>query len=207
MTKPDTFNRDVVVELQDRVERAKNLRTRITKLQAELLQTEKQFLLLSEIGSLQVKAGNVKDARETYARIARDYDQPGMKKEALQARLVRGWCEAQLNLNEEAFETFDALAGEAASIDMTTAVLAQFERARTLQRTGRLALAITDYRNLAEVSEGISTRCYAALQFQVGYIYLSDLEMHDEAATAFGRLDNERYANEPFTRLARELLP
>jgi len=206
MTKPKTFNRDVVLELKLRAERAREIRKRINKLKMELLRTERDFDLWSEIGNLQVKAGNLKGARSTFDHIARRYDAPTYRDDRLRARLMRAWCDSRMNRLGPAQEAFDKLVGDAAGVYTEVAILAQFERARTLHLRGYTAEAIRDYDAIVEAYPDMPPRCEAALHFQVGYIKLNEQNDSEGAAKDFDRLKQDRLKDEPFSVLALEIM-
>ncbi|HUU43104.1 MAG TPA: zf-HC2 domain-containing protein, partial [Planctomycetota bacterium] len=174
MTRPDTFNRDVVNELRRRADRAIELRTRIDALKRELLRTERDFELWSEIGDLQVKAGDLKGARGTFDHIVTRYDTRGHRDDHLRARLMRAWCDSRMNRLGEAQDDFDRLVGDASGVFNDVAILAQFERARTLQLRGYTAEALKDYRDLMSAYPDLPVGCRAALEFQVGYVRLRE---------------------------------
>ncbi len=205
LTKPRTFNREVVTELTHRVQKAIELQKKIDELQGELLKTEDAFDLLSRIGSLQVRAGNLKGADETLGRVIRLYTGPQYRRRRLRLRLLRAWCQREMNRFTPAFDEFNRLTDEAGKVYPEVAMLAQYERAKTYHLRGRCAQAIDDYTDLA--NHPLTTAsCYAALEFQVGYIFLMELGNTTEAARTFEKLNRDAYRKEPFGRLAAALI-
>jgi tetratricopeptide (TPR) repeat protein len=200
-TKPKTFNRDVVEALRSRAEKAIALEDEIKAKRAELLKTEREFITLSEIGNLQVKAGDMKGAAKTFDDVARLSKAPGEEKLRLRARLMKGRCLRELNQNTKAFEEVDSLVKDAHEAYPEVAQLAQQQRAKILQYLKRYAQAIDDYRSLA-ATPGMSSTCGAALRFQVGYIYLVDLADRAQATESFKELRTGPYREQPFGRLA-----
>jgi tetratricopeptide (TPR) repeat protein len=205
LTKPDTFNRELVVELKQRAEQAVTLRGRIDELKGKLVSTENEFAVLSEIGNLQVRAGNLKGAKETCDRMIREWGDPAHAEGKLRARLLRAWCLREMNRYAPAFEELESVISDAGDAYPDVAMLAQYERAKTFQLRGRFAEAVDDYTDLAN-TPGISPACYAALEFQVGYIFLHDIGETEEAAKIFKQLDQGAYRDQPFGRLATELV-
>lgn len=205
LTKPDTFNRDLVVELGRRADRAIELQGRIFELKAELLRTENEFVVMSEIGNLQVRAGNLKGAEETFGQIIRRFDEPRYVKDRLRTRLLRAWCRREMNQYTAASDEFNSLIGEAETVHPVVSTLAQHQRAKILHLRGRYAQAIDDYTDLAS-RPNVTAACHAALEFQVGYIYLNDLGNTAAAAETFRRLTAPEYRSQPFGRLAASLL-
>jgi len=205
LTKPDTFNRELVNQLSQRAEHAAELRSQIDELKAKLLRTENEFEVLSEIGNLQVKAGNLKGAKETCEEIIREFGDPGHRRGQLRARLLKAWCLREMNQYASAFDELEPLITDAADAYPDLAMLAQYERAKTFQLRGRFAQAVDDYTELAN-TPGISPSCYAALEFQVAYIFLHDLNSPREANKIFRQLGREAYREEPFGRLAAQLV-
>ena len=201
LTRPKTFRREVVTELTRRAKKAIELQKKIKELEAELVKTEDAFDLLSRIGSLQVKAGDLQGAEKTLGRAIRTYTGPAYRKRCLRLRLVKAWCQREMNRFEPAFDEFNRLVREAAQADPAVAMLAQYERAKTHHLRGRYAQAIDDYTDLA--NHPLTTACcYAALEFQVGYIFLKELGNAAEAAKTFEKLSRDAYRNQPFGRLA-----
>jgi len=205
LTKPQTFNREVVEELMRRAGKAMDIQRKIGELQGELLETENAFDLLSQIGSLQVKAGNLKGAEETFGQLVRSYPGPEYEKQRLRLRLLKAWCQRETNRYSPAFDEFNRLIDEAGRVYPEVAALAQYGRAKTFHLRKRYAQAIDDYTDLAN-SPRTSTTCFAALEFQVGYIYLMDLGNTKQAAKVFETLSKEAYRNEPFGKLAAALV-
>ncbi len=202
LTKPETFYREVVTELRERAQKAVDLRKRIDDLQSKLLETERDFDLLSDIGGLQVRSGDLMGAEETFGRMAQS-DEKGREKDVLRARLVRAWCRRGLNRAQEAFEEFDRLVVDAREASPEVSMLAQFERAKTLQMNGRPAQALDDYRALAATPSALGPAAFAAVQFQIGYLLLTVLDLPAEAADAFRTLQARDLKGQPFARLAR----
>ena len=85
------------------------------------------------------------------------------------------------------------------------ATLAQHQRAKIFHLRGRYAHAIDDYTDLANTGE-VSPGCYAALEFQVAYIFLIDLGNTAEAVQILRQLNADEYRSQPFGRLATSLL-
>jgi tetratricopeptide (TPR) repeat protein len=205
LTKPDTFNRELVMELKQRAEEAMVLHGKIEVLRGKLVNTENEFEVLSEIGNLQVKAGNLTGAKETCDRIIRQAADPAHVEGRLRVRLLRAWCLREMNRYAPAFDEFESLITDAGEAYPDVAMLAQYERAKTFQLRGRFAEAVDDYTDLSN-TPGISPAFYAALEFQVGYIFLHDIGDAGEAAKIFKQLDQGAYRDQPFGRLAAELV-
>ncbi len=202
LTRPETFYREVVENLRARAKESVELKKQISDMQAKLAKAEHDFDVLSDVGGLQVKAGDVKGAEATYDRMVRTAG-PGREREALRARLVRAWCRRELNRLGEAFEEFDKLVVEAKELYPEVSVLAHFERAKTLDLKGRAAQALDDYRALA-LGAVLTPGAFAAVQFQVGCL-LAQIDRPAESAETFRSLDRPGLRDQPFARAALAL--
>jgi tetratricopeptide (TPR) repeat protein len=206
MSRPDTFSREIVDQLMRRLDRAVKLQRKIDALKAELLRTQDDFELLSELGNLQVKSGNLREAIETFSEIARVCTEDRHKKGLLRVRLIRVWCSRELNRYNDAFDEANRLIADAEGVYPDVVILARQQRAKILQFRGRHVQAIDDYRDLAENTPGLDAGSRAAIQFQVGYIYLLGLQDEVKALESFKALDTAPYRAEPFGRLAVALV-
>jgi hypothetical protein len=201
-SKSGTFSRELIEEMALRAERASELKVRIDELKSQVIAAKDPYAALMELGGLQLKAGNLKGARESFADVARRF--PGLK--SLRARLNGAWCDENLGRRQAAFEECNRLIAEAKGIDPAVVTLAQFERARILHLEQRFVQAIDEYRDLAAAAAAVNADAQAALYFQVGYIYLNDLGDADQAFNTFKSLKTDRYRNSPFGQLAGQIL-
>ena len=204
LTKPETFYRELVSELRVRAVNAVSLHKRIDELRGKLLETERDFDVLSDIGSLQVKAGDLKGAEETMGQMASTRES-GRETDVLRARLIQAWCRRGLGRAAAAFEEFDRLVVEARGKAPEVGALAQFERAKTLQLRGRAAQALDDYRSLAATASGLGPAGTAALQFQVAWLLKTELNRPAEGRDAFRALASGPLKGQPYAKLARAM--